>query len=278
MGKSESVLDFISAFLYGVLTPFRPGYDMDHPKEIIIDGQAYTLTPKLEEAPATDSGFTKPFNFCEPYLFQGRTFVVSWNSHPVPVQPALTKEDVIDLATLYDVPPSAVDAVLEVESRGSGFLLNEPMPARPKILFEAHWFYRLTPLPVSKTRPDLSSPTWNQGLYKGGSAEWDRLADAMKFDFRQALKSCSYGLGQVMGFNHKIAGCDTIEQFIEENFPSEYFQALHMFNFCDSEGLIPAMRDSDWTTFARVYNGPEYAKNRYHIKLAEAERAARSKY
>ncbi len=56
---------------------------------------------------------------------------------------------------------------------------------------------------------------WNRDLYKGGSAEWDeRLLDAMEFDEIQALKSASFGLGQVMGFNYTAAGCASIQQFI----------------------------------------------------------------
>ncbi len=31
-----------------------------------------------------------------------------------------------------------------------------------------------------------------------------------------------------------------------------------------------ALKNKDWGTFARLYNGPAYAQNKYDIKLAEA--------
>ena len=34
--------------------------------------------------------------------------------------------------------------------------------------------------------------------------------------------------------------------------------------------LAEALRDHDWKWFAAVYNGPAYAKNQYHKKIAAA--------
>lgn len=194
------------------------------------------------------------------------------------VQPALSKSDYQDLSDEFDLEIALVKAVMEVESAGSGFLLKEPSPARPKILFEAHWFYKLTPKPVSRSRPDLSSREWNRDLYKGGSDEWNkRLLDAMEFDEVQALKSASFGLGQVMGFNYTAAGCTSIQQFIEENFAGEYWQARHMMNFIANNRLLDELKRKDWQGFAQRYNGVSFWKNEYDIKLANAyEKALRA--
>jgi len=206
--------------------------------------------------------------------WDSRWFPVAWDS-PTPEQRAISDDDIRELADVYNVDPAHLDAVLQVEAAGSGFLLNEPPPARPKILFEAHWFYKLTPLPVSKTRPDLSSRHWNRRLYKGGSAEWDRLEDACEFDMTQALKSASWGLGQVMGFNYAVAGCETIEQFVVEAFSGEREQFQHMLNFIESNGLMGHLRAGRWASFARGYNGSGYRANRYDEKLARAARRSR---
>jgi len=187
------------------------------------------------------------------------------------VQSALSKSDYQDLSDEFDLELACVKAVMEVESAGSGFLLKEPSPARPKILFEAHWFYKLTPKPVSQSRPDLSSHVWDRELYLGGSAEWDkRLLDAMEFDEFQAIKSASFGLGQIMGFNYTAAGCASIQQFIQENFAGEYWQARQMMNFIVNSDLLAHIKRKDWDRFAFGYNGEEYRKNDYHIKLANA--------
>ena len=195
------------------------------------------------------------------------------------VQPALSKSDYQDLSHEFGLELALVKAVMDVESAGSGFLLKETAPARPKLLFEAQWFYALTPKPVSKSRPDLSSPTWDQSLYIGGSAEWDkRLFDAMEFDEIQALKSASFGLGQVMGFNYPAAGCNSIQQFIEENFAGEYWQARHMMNFIVHEKLLNHLKKHSWDKFALGYNGSGYRKNGYDIKLEEAYKKALAGY
>jgi N-acetylmuramidase len=49
-------------------------------------------------------------------------------------------------------------AVADVESRGNGFLADK----RPKILFEAHVFSRLTGHQYDGTHPGISSRVWNR--------------------------------------------------------------------------------------------------------------------
>lgn len=187
-------------------------------------------------------------------------------------QKALNKIDFERLADEFNVPIPAVKAVMEVESNGSGFLIREPSPARPKILFEGHIFFKETAKPVSQTRPDLSYRSWTKKFYKGGSAEWNRLIDAMKFDVIPALRSASWGLGQVMGFNHQACGCATVEQFVIEAHKDEYHQARHMFKFCETNNLLPFLRRREWANFASRYNGPAFKQNNYDVKLANAFR------
>lgn len=214
------------------------------------------------------------FTYKYPSTDLRRFLPVTWTP-PVPGQAALRATDIAAAAKKYDIPAAHLHAAVDVESAGHGFILADPAPARPKILFEAHWFYKLTPKPVSRTRPDLSSKRWNPALYKGGSMEWDRLRDAMTFDELAALKSASWGLGQIMGFNHDLAGCKTIISFVEENFEGEAAQLNHMLNFIDNNGLLVPLKKGHWDVFARGYNGPAYAENEYDKKLATA--AARYK-
>jgi hypothetical protein len=227
----------------------------------------------LPAAPSADPSPTG-FVYTYPHTSHVRFMPVSWGG-PVPQQRAIADADIAELSEAWEVDPCHLRAVLDVESAGSGFLLREPAPARPKILFEAHWFYRLTPLPVSWTRPDLSTRHWNRKLYQGGSREWDRLRDAMGFDPVQALKSASWGLGQVMGFNYAAAGCATIEQFVVECFEGEMQQFNHVLNFIEHNGLMGHLRAGRWAAFARGYNGSGYRANRYDEKLAAAVRKCR---
>jgi hypothetical protein len=216
--------------------------------------------------PTVPAAAQREFQYCYPPItIAGRKFIVNMPANHVP-RP-LSAADYQRAAAEFGLDVAVLHAVLEVESAGHGFL-DEPAPARPKILFEAHWFYELTPKPVSQTRPDLSSRNWNRNLYKGGAAEWNRLLDAMSFDPIPALKSASWGLGQVMGFNYKLAGCRSVENMVEEAHQSEYHQLLHMLKFCQSNNLIIHLINKDWHAFARGYNGAGYRENNYHGKLA----------
>jgi hypothetical protein len=87
--------------------------------------------------------------------------------------------------------------------------------------------------------------------------------------------SASFGLAQILGSNYKAAGCDSVQQFVEENFTSEKNQLRHMLNFCESNGILGALRRGDWVTFARSYNGPSYRANAYDNKLAAAAKRCR---
>lgn len=204
----------------------------------------------------------------------GRFMPINWHG-AVPKQRALDRVDIEELAAEYALPVCNLLAVLRVEAGRSGFLLHEPAPARPKILFEAHIFYRESgSIPVSKHDPDLSQPTWRQGrrYYEGGSDEWHRLDRAMVWDEIGALRSASWGLGQVMGFNHRAAGCATVQQFVVEAFSGERAQLRHMLNFIEANDLLGDLRAGRWSRFARGYNGPGYARHGYHDKLAAAAR------
>src|SRR5690606_32198759 len=125
---------------------------------------------------------------------------------------------------------------------------------RVVILFERHKFYMYSGnIPVSKERPDLSNKV--PGGYKGGEMEWDRLNDAIKYHEEGALKSASWGLGQIMGFNHKLAGYDTVFDMVEDFKESEYNQVKGMLEFIKRAGILPYLRRKDWKSVAKKYNG-----------------------
>jgi peptidoglycan hydrolase-like protein with peptidoglycan-binding domain len=180
--------------------------------------------------------------------------------------PALNDQDYRDTAKLIGCNVATIRAVVEVEAAGSGFFSD----GRPKILFEAHWFSAFTDSRYDFSASDISSPVWNRSLYIGGVGEWDRLYKASTLDRAGALKSASWGLGQVMGFNHRDAGYDNVETFVVDMHQSEGKQLAAMFNFIKSNGLGPFLVRRDWAGFALRYNGEGYRVNQYDLKLAEA--------
>ncbi len=152
-------------------------------------------------------------------------------------------------------------AVLKVESKSCGFLPNR----KPKILFERHVFHRLTKGAHSAANPDISNPL--PGGYAGNEREYPRLEKAMRLDRTAALKSASWGAGQVMGENHQRVGYDDVESMVAAMQASEDEQLMSVVNFIKSCKLDTALREQDWARFARGYNGPAYAKNKYDLLL-----------
>lgn len=152
-------------------------------------------------------------------------------------------------------------AVLKVESKSCGFLPSR----RPKILYERHVFHRLTGGAHTADHPDISNPV--AGGYAGNEAEYPRLEKAMRLDRAAALKSASWGAGQVMGENHRMVGYDDAESMVAAMQASEDEQLLAVVNFIKARRLDAALREHDWARFARGYNGPAYAKNKYDLML-----------
>lgn len=160
----------------------------------------------------------------------------------------------------------AVKAVVEVESGGrTGFLDDK----RPKILFESRWFHKLTDGRFDASHPHLSTPKWVRN-YKGGAGEYERLTEAIALEREAALKSASWGMFQILGVNHGLAGFDTVEEFVEQQCVSEGEHVRAFVNFVIGSKLDDELRDRRWADFAKGYNGPAYRKNRYDEKLAEA--------
>lgn len=158
---------------------------------------------------------------------------------------------------------AAVRAVALVESRG-GFLPD----GRPKILFERHKFHSFTGGAHSGGNPDISSARY--GGYKGGAAEYDRLKRAIALDREAALKSASWGAFQVMGFNHKLVGFDDVEDFVKAMVSGERAHLDAFVEFIRKNHLADELIRLDWAGFARGYNGPDYARNKYDRKMADA--------
>ena len=140
----------------------------------------------------------------------------------------------------------------------------------PKILFEAYIFSRETGGIYEDSHPQLSSKHWNRELYVCGIKELDRLRQASVLDFVAAYRSASWGLFQIMGFNHEKAGYDRVEDFVGVQYVSEGMQLQCGVRFILAYGLDKHLRAGDWRKFVKGYNGSGYEKNRYHEKLAAA--------
>lgn len=200
----------------------------------------------------------------------------------------LTEQDFKDAAASLGCSVAQIKAVFEVEAGGNGWytdvrkdILDLDGPGGfidgnlCKILFEAHHFDRLTEGKFRATHPNISSPRWNRALYVGGQAEWSRLHKAMTLDHRAALMATSWGGPQIMGFNHKLAGFATVEEFVSAMQSGSRAHLMAFVEFVQNSGLTAALRQittlhASAIPFASGYNGKGYAANEYHIKIARA--------
>lgn len=186
----------------------------------------------------------------------------------------LVEQDYQRAADRLGADLSAVKAVATVESNGGGFLPD----GRVKVQYEPHVMYKQLTTKFGKARadkelaahPDLVAlkPGSYQSLDK---EDKDMNRAAQLIDRQCALESASWGAFQIMGFNWKQCGYDTLQQFINAQYTAAgQLDSFVRFILADSR-LVRAIRAKDWATFARIYNGPGYAANKYDTKLAAAD-------
>lgn len=106
--------------------------------------------------------------------------------------------------------------------------------------------------------------------YAGGEGEYKRLSEAMALGEEAASLSTSWGRFQILGDNFEAAGLRTCATSSRRCMTPSASQLKAFGAFIKSVGLVDALRKKQWAVFARGYNGPAYAENRYDEKLEAA--------
>lgn len=190
-------------------------------------------------------------------------------------QKFLTMDSIVGAADMLKVTPAHVRTVTDVEARGAGFLPD----GRCLILFERHHFLvalrkKLNDNQINALRRNNSDIISDiPGGYLGNEAEYGRFNRAFAIDQEAAIYATSWGLFQIMGFNHTFAGYDNLRSFCDAMRESETKQlnAFVRFNRTYRGGILQkALIAKDWASYAQNYNGPAYKKNAYDTKLADS--------
>ena len=179
--------------------------------------------------------------------------------------------DIATIAEQIGVEEASLRAVLQVETGGKGYDAKN----RPKALFERHKFWKeLADTPDLQTNAaglGLAYPKWGEKPYpKDSDGVYSEISAACEIDLDGALRSTSWGLGQIMGSNYRMVGCATVQDMVEQAKQSEVMQLQQWVGFVRSANLLQALKNKDWAAFAKGYNGPGYATNKYDVKLAAA--------
>ena len=155
---------------------------------------------------------------------------------------------------------------------------------KPQLLFEGHIFWRqlqlrkIDPAKYQAANASILYPKWTKTHYKGGIGEYARLEQARKINADAANASASWGMFQIMGFQYQLCGFKTVAQFVSAMCQSERSQLLAFCRFITKNPQMHgALQAKKWATFARLYNGSEYAKNQYDTKLLNAYKAYAAK-
>ena len=165
----------------------------------------------------------------------------------------LSAADYQAAAQRLNVEVAAIRAVVQVEAGGrTGFTPD----GKPLILFEPHIFSRQTNRRFDASNPTLSYRNWKERPYPKTQAErWKQLSDAYALDPEAALASASWGMFQVMGFNHKLCGFDSASAFVADISQSHVRQMIAFEAFCRANNIVDELQRKDWEGFASVYNG-----------------------
>lgn len=164
----------------------------------------------------------------------------------------------VDAAARLRCEPEVLQAILEVESGGDPF----DAKGRLIILPEKHVFNRELPqnLRGRAQALGLAVRRWSRSNYgglggKGDDRRWARLRAMVNLHETAGFRSASYGGPQIMGFNHQAVGYPTVTQFVEAMAADEESQVEAFVRFLESVGLAEALRQRDFRTVARRYNG-----------------------
>lgn len=163
-------------------------------------------------------------------------------------------------------------AVLCVESGGAGFGADGRMIIR----FENHVFRReWGSRTVDRYFRQATNRPWEGHLFRENETtpwttfhgrqamEWRVFEFARRKNATAAMRSISMGAPQIMGFNHRRLGYDSVEAMFERFNADVRFQIIGLFDFltggaADSQ-MLAALRARDFGRFASGYNGPGQA-------------------
>lgn len=165
-----------------------------------------------------------------------------------------------------------IQAIAKQESKRNSFWEE----GQATILFERHKMWEYLKKDLNKTDEELiklkeqdSSIVNNTaGGYGKYSEQYTKLEKAKKLDYTTALKACSWGKFQVMGFNYavKYSSPEEMEKAVNMCELQQFYFFLGYLE--NTSGMIQAIKNKNWESIASKYNGsnwknqnPDYAIN-----------------
>lgn len=181
------------------------------------------------------------------------------------------------LSERLEIDPAVAVAVFVIESGGRGFGSDGRMIIRFEIhIFHHYWgqhnhqkfndhfrFNQGQSWMGHEFRTSKDSP-WKDVHIRKQSREWEVYEFASDLNLTAARLSISMGAPQIMGFNYKALGYDSVHEMFNDFSSSIREQIIGFFNFIKGpEGdnrRVEALQNHDFVTFAKYYNGSGQAE------------------
>lgn len=187
---------------------------------------------------------------------------------------SLTDADYEEVAAELDIPVAAIRAVVDIEAgvKGEGFNPDRT----PIINFDLTMFRQaarrrgINLSNCSAGHPVVFQPLNRRKYGSVQAAQYARLHAALAIDSIAALEGTFWGMFQIGGFNWKLCGCKSVNEFVSLMQTSEREQLELFARFLRSRNLDRYIRNRQWAKFALRYNGPGYKKMRYDARMAAA--------
>lgn len=185
----------------------------------------------------------------------------------------LTDEDFKIVADELGIEVATIKAVVEIEAGKTmhGFFA----PGVPVINFDRSMYNS-----YAHKAPDRS-PVKNakvpSGLTGYGLKEWTQLTNARKVNGQGADMGTFWGMFQIGGFNYKLCGCSSVNEFVNLMSESEFAQLELFAKFITNSGMLNDLKNKNWAAFSRKYNGASYARRGYHTRMAAAYKKYKAK-
>lgn len=184
----------------------------------------------------------------------------------------LTLDDYKAVAEELNIPVAAIRAVVEIEAGTAceGFNADHT----PLINFDVSMFRqaaRRRNINLNKyksTHAVVFNPPNRKKYGSQQAAQYARLHSAMSIDTVAALEGVFWGMFQIGGFNWKLCGYDSVQDFVADMAHSERRQLEIFAKFIKAAKFDGYLRNRQWAKFSMRYNGPGYKKHRYDTRMA----------
>lgn len=178
----------------------------------------------------------------------------------------LSEEDFRIAAEQLGIEVAAIKAVVSIEAgkQMKGFYA----PGVPVVNFDQSMYRAHAGRAVNKAGD--KNATVPAGLSGYALREWTQLVNARKRNCEGANMGTFWGMFQIGGFNYKLCGCKSVNEFVEAMSESEFAQLELFVRFISNTDMVKYLKNKNWAGFARRYNGPGYARRGYHTRMAAA--------